>query len=179
MESSLNYCKSAVVLLGGSKRRFSKRLEKALEIQESHDDSLLLITGQDIYSDAETIKKLGKTLNFLCENISVNTLDNAENAYLILKRMKRDYPFDFYIKEPMNRMDVHVVTDTLHMPRVKRYFRKVFTDEFRLYFHSVPEDRDDLYKKIIYESIGYIISFLPREYLNFAKTIKNKYIKWV
>ena len=48
----------AIIVLGGSNERFRKRLKKAVELCEKSGESFLFIAGQDIYSDAETMKIL-------------------------------------------------------------------------------------------------------------------------
>ncbi|MCL4396849.1 YdcF family protein [Candidatus Parvarchaeota archaeon] len=169
---------TAIIILGGSNRRFRKRLEKAIEIYGNKDNSLLLIAGQNVRSDKTAMEMLeGK--DFLYENKSVNTYDNAVNSFEMLRIMKAQDPFDFtndgYGSNYRNFSDIVVVTDTLHMPRAKRYFSKVFDDSYDISFVKVPEEKTDLIHKLIYESIGYSLSFLPNECLNFAKAIKQKY----
>jgi uncharacterized SAM-binding protein YcdF (DUF218 family) len=172
----------AIIVLGGSNERFRKRLKKAVELCEKSGESFLFIAGQDIYSDAETMKILENNGNYLHENRSVNTYDNAVNSLEILKTLKNNYFRNALYGECdscKNISRVTVVTDTLHMPRARRYFKKVYGDEFKLLFAAVTEDRKDLPRKIIYESAGYLVSFLPNKYINSAKRIKNRYLPWV
>ena len=169
---------TAIIVLGGSNERFRKRLEKAMEIYERRENSFLLIAGQDIHSD-KTVMKMLEGKEFLYENKSVNTYDNAVNSFEMLRIMKAQNPFNFSNKEHENYhrnfSQVIIVTDTLQMPRAKRYFFRVFNDRYNLSFITVSEEKKDLFNKLIYEGIGYFLSFLPNEYLNFAKSIKQKY----
>jgi len=170
---------SAIIILGGSNERFRKRLEKAIEIYEKKGNSFLLIAGQDVHSDKITMEML-EDRDFIYENKSVNTYDNAVNSFEMLRIMKAQNPFNFLSKGHENYCrnfsDVIVVTDTLHMPRAKRYFSKVFNDTYSISFINVCEDKKDLPNKLIYEGIGYLLSFLPNKYLNFSKSIKQKYL---
>ena len=169
---------SAIIVLGGNDERFRKRLEKAIEIYEENNDSFLLIAGQNIHSDENTIKLL-EGRDFLYENNSVNTYDNAVNSFEILRTIKAQNTFNFLNEDYANYCkdfsDVIIVTDTLHMPRAKRYFSKVFNDVYDISFIKVHEDKKDLANKLIYEGIGYFLSFLPNKYLNFAKSVKQRY----
>ena len=169
---------TAIIVLGGSNERFRKRLEKAIEIYERGENSFLLIAGQDIHSD-KTVMKMLEGKEFLYENKSVNTYDNAVNSFEMLRIMKAQDPFNFSNEEHENYYrnfsKVIVVTDTLHMPRAKRYFSRVFNDAYGISFINVAEEKNDLFNKLIYEGIGYLLSFFPNEYLNFAKSIKQKY----
>lgn len=169
---------TAIIILGGSNERFRKRLQKAIELYEKKDNSLLLIAGQDVHSDKYAMEML-KDKEFLYENKSINTYDNAVNSFEMLRIMKAQDPFnllnegcEYYHR---NFSDVVVVTDTLHMPRAKRYFSKVFNSTYNISFVKVAEEKSNLLNKLIYESIGYLLSFLPNEYLNFAKSVKQKY----
>ena len=169
---------SAIIILGGNIARFRKRLEKAIEIYEKNDDSFLFIAGQDIHSDKKIIEML-EGRDFLYENDSINTYDNAVNSFEMLRILKAKNMSDFLSEDHANHCndfsDVVVVTDTLHMPRAKRYFSKVFNDAYDISFIKVQEDRNGLLNKLIYEGIGYFLSFLPSKYLNFAKSIRQKY----
>ena len=169
---------TAIIVLGGSNERFRKRLEKAIEIYERGENSFLLIAGQDIHSD-KTVMKMLEGKEFLYENKSVNTYDNAVNSFEMLRIMKAQDPFNFsnegHENYCRNFCKVIVVTDTLHMPRAKRYFSKVFNETYNISFVNVAEEKKDLFNKLIYEGIGYLLSFLPKEYLNFAKSVKQKY----
>ncbi len=169
---------SAIIILGGNNERFRKRLEKAIEIYENKKNSFLLIAGQNVNSDKTTMKML-KGRDFIYENKSINTYDNAVNSFEMLRIIKAKNPFDFldgnhenYYK---NFSDVVVVTDTLHMLRAKRYFLRVFKDTYNISFIRAGEDKKELPKKLIYEGIGYFLSFLPDKYLNFSKHIQQKY----
>ena len=75
---------SAIIVLGGSNERFRKRLEKAIEIYKSKGNSFLLIAGQDIHSDKIVMKMLENT-DFVHENKSINTYDNAVNSFEMLR----------------------------------------------------------------------------------------------
>ena len=81
----------AIIVLGGSNERFRKRLEKAVELCEKSGRSFLFIAGQNISSDEETMKILENNGNYLHENRSVNTYDNAVNSLEILKTLKNNY----------------------------------------------------------------------------------------
>jgi len=169
---------SAIIVLGGSNERFRKRLEKAIEIYKSKGNSFLLIAGQDIHSDKIAMKMLENT-DFVHENKSINTYDNAVNSFEMLRIMKAKNPFNFSEKgyEIYSRdfSDIIVITDTLHIPRAKRYFLKVFKDSYNISFINVCENKKDIPNKLIYEGIGYLLSFLPNRYLNFSKYIQQKY----
>jgi uncharacterized SAM-binding protein YcdF (DUF218 family) len=166
---------SAIIILGGNNERFRKRLEKAIELYEQKSNSFLLIAGQNIHSDKITMKML-EDKDFVYENKSVNTYENAVNSFEMLRIIKANDPFGFANKDYcMGFSDVIVVTDTLHMPRAKRYFSKVFKNAYDISFVKVQEEKADLVNKMIYEGIGYFLSFLPDKYLNFAKYIKQKY----
>ena len=101
------------------------------------------------------------------------------NSFEMLRIMKAHDPFNLtnedYSMHYGSFSDIIVVTDTLHMPRAKRYFSKVFKDSYNISFAKVEEEKADLINKLIYEGIGYFLSFLPNEYLNFAKSVKQKY----
>lgn len=173
---------NAIIVLGGSNQRFMKRLEKGIELQDKNKKSLLIITGQDIHSDRGIEKMLEQNTDFIHENASKNTQDNAENAYLMLKIVRGNYRASPFYESEFYGSDirkVYLVTDTLHMVRAKRYFRKEFKNEFELSFQTVPEDKDTFPKKLVYESAGYIVSFLPKKYINFAKAAKNRYFGWL
>ncbi|MGC8533807.1 MAG: YdcF family protein [Candidatus Parvarchaeum sp.] len=169
---------TAIIILGGSIQRFRKRLAKAIQLYEKKDSPLLLITGQDIHSD-KTVMEMLKGKEFVYENKSFNTYDNAVNSFEMLRIMKAHDPFDLtnedYSMHYLSFSDIIVVTDTLHMPRAKRYFSRVFKDSYNISFAKVEEEKADLINKLIYEGIGYFLSFLPNEYLNFAKSVKQKY----
>jgi uncharacterized SAM-binding protein YcdF (DUF218 family) len=176
LDNILSGYKSAVIVLGGKSARFNIRLAEALKLQKLEENCLLIISGQDIYSDERVMKMLEYNTDFEHENVSANTLDNAENSYRIVKGANGTTSDE---KDTINIEDVYVLTDTLHIPRTKRYFKKTFGNEFMLYFQPIPEDKKDLPKKLIYEGVGYLVSFLPREYINIAKRIKNKYFPWI
>ena len=180
LDDTISNYKSAIVVLGGSCDRFKKRLEKGIELQKQQKEALLLIAGQNIHSNDDLMNMLSGNEDFIYENQSINTLDNAENAYMMLKAInKNQMDNSLYNSLQYNGgvRDVYIVTDTLHMIRAKRYFKRTFDTEFELHFNSIPEDQNDLPKKIIYELSGYLVSFLPRDYINKAKHIKNKYFK--
>ena len=172
---------NAIVVLGGTDKRFKKRLEDAINnVYSKKKSSLLIITGQNIKSNDDIIKLLeGK--DYVYENNSINTFDNAENVYYMIKSLNAAYnPFyDDKQRYFNNIKNVYVVTDTLHVPRARKYFKKVFNNEINLYFHKTPEDKREIYKKMIYEGSAYLISFLPRRYINIGKNIKNKYFNWL
>ena len=176
--------RSAIVVLGGRSDRFRERLKMGIELYKEKGNAFLLIVGHDLQADAEAMKMLRKNSDFICENKSVNTYDNAKNSFEIIGALKKLSMWHGMFSEGYRYggkyvSDVVVVTDAMHMPRAKRYFNRVFGNEFELSFLKADEYHRDIPKKAVYEGIGYLVSFLPDVYINFAKTVKNKYFPWL
>lgn len=154
-----------IVVLGAGIERSKKRFDGALSLYLKNLDSVIITSGYD-WKDRDLqlyisnlCKKLNSTPNIIKEHQSTTTRENAIYSKQKIDELKKEIE------------EVNVIASSSQVARTKRYFNRVFKNEYRLNFYATPEGLSMALENFPYEILKYLISLCPN-YIDQIFTMK-------